>query len=178
MRARRTTGRLALALLVCGSLSIAPVRAASNDGWETLDKPAKAFKLKDLDGRLLDSATLAGKLVVIDFWATWCTPCVQELPEIEAYKKRLAGRKDVVLLSLNVTEEADAVRAFAKQRGLQPPIYLGDDLLGPYNIVGFPTKLVLDLRAGAPGRLRARREGGPVPIASLEAQVQALLAAP
>jgi thiol-disulfide isomerase/thioredoxin len=177
MRTRRATGRLALALLVLGLSSGRAVRAASNDGWETLDIPAKAFKVTDLDGKVLDSASLKGKVVIIDFWATWCTPCVQELPELEAYKKRLAGRKDVVLLSFNVTEEAQQVRDFVKRRSLVPPIYLGDDLLGPYNVVGFPTKLILDLRAGAPGKLRSRREGGPVPMASLEAQVAAVLAA-
>ncbi len=170
--------RIAAALLGLALLAAPEARAASNDGWETLNHTAKTFKITDLEGRRLDSATLAGKLVIIDFWATWCTPCVQELPELEAYKKRLAGRKDVVLLSLNVTEEAEDVRKFAVSKAMQAPIYLGDDLLGPYNVVGFPTKLILDLRAGSPGRLRARREGGPVPIGSLEAQVQALLAAP
>jgi thiol-disulfide isomerase/thioredoxin len=180
MATGRQLGRLAIAAaalaLVLGGAGTA--RAASNDGWETLNVPAKAFKVTDLEGKVLDSASLKGKIVIIDFWATWCTPCVQELPELEAYKKKLAGRKDVVLLSLNVTEEAKQVRDFAQRRAMLPPIYLGDDLLGPYNVVGFPTKLILDLRRGAPGKLRSRREGGPVPLSSLEAQVQAVLAAP
>ena len=72
----------------------------------------------------LDSAALKGKVVVIDFWATWCAPCMQEMPDIEAYKKRLAGRKDVTLLSVNVTEEADDVRAFVKKRGVTVPVVL------------------------------------------------------
>ncbi len=149
--------------------------AGGDDGWETLNQPAKAFTIKDLDGRALDSAALRGRVVVIDFWATWCAPCVQELPELEAWKRRLEGRDDVVLLSLNVTEDLDTVREFARRKAMRAPIYLGDDLLGPYNVGGFPTKLILDLRGAAPGRLRFRREGGPVSVASIAPRVAPLV---
>jgi thiol-disulfide isomerase/thioredoxin len=167
---------LIAALALAAALAAAPARAASADGWESLDMAVKAFKVADLDGTVLDSRSLEGKVVVIDFWATWCAPCVQELPELEAYKKRIAGRKDLAVLSLNVTEDTDTVRRFVARRSMTPPVYLGDDLLGPYQVAGFPTKLILDLRGAAPGKVRFRREGGPVPIRSLEERVAAVLA--
>ena len=169
-------GRGLAAALVLAACVATVAGAASSDGWEVLDTSVKAFKVKDLDGQVLDSRSLEGKVVVIDFWATWCAPCVQELPELEAYKQRIAGRKDLAVLSLNVTEDADTVRDFLARHSMRPPVYLGDDLLGPYQVAGFPTKLILDLRVPGPGKVRYRREGGPVAIRSLEERVDAVLA--
>jgi thiol-disulfide isomerase/thioredoxin len=160
---------LALALLV------GPTLRADMDGWESTSTPVAPFKLKDLDGRVLESSALRGRVVVVDFWATWCTPCVQELPELEIYKQKIQGSREVAFLSLNVTDDAEIARAFAKKKGLRPPVYFGDELLGPYQISGFPTKLILDLRGKGPGRVRYRREGM-VTLAGLEQQVAATLA--
>lgn len=160
---------LALALLV------GPTTRADMGDWETTSTPVAPFKLKDLDGRVLESSALRGRVVVVDFWATWCTPCVQELPELELYKKKIEGSREVVFLSLNVTDDAETARAFARKKGLRPPVYLGDDLLGTYQVSGFPTKLILDLRGKGPGRVRYRREGM-VSLAGLERQVAATLA--
>jgi thiol-disulfide isomerase/thioredoxin len=154
--------------------------AVERDGWELLHQPVKAFALADLDGRALRSADLRGRVVVVDFWTTWCGPCVKELPDLAAYHQRLAGRKDVALLSFNATEEKDVVTEFVKLRKVAFPVYLADSLVEPYGVVGFPTKLVIDLRPGAGGTsgvglLRFRKEGA-VPVAGIEARVAELLA--
>jgi len=116
----------------------------------------------------------------VDFWATWCAPCIKELPELAAYHARLAARKDVALLSLNVTEEKDVVAKFVAEKKLEFPVYLADSLVGPFDVSTFPTKLIIDMRKPglkpeAAGILRFRKEGASS-VPSIEARVASLLA--
>ena len=155
-------------------LLLAPaLQGASRDGWEVVHQPAKKFTVKDVAGNVLRSDQLAGKIVVVDFWATWCAPCLEELPGLAAYQERIKGRNDVALLSMDVTDERSTLEAFVKKNRIAFPVYLGDSLLGPYEIMSFPTKLIIDMRADR-GIVRFRREGL-TEVASLEARVEELL---
>jgi thiol-disulfide isomerase/thioredoxin len=170
---------LALAATVAAAspLASAPRGAAALDGWAEVNEPARDFAVEDLGGRALRSDDLAGKIVVIDFWATWCSPCLRELPGLADYHRRLEGQTHVALLSFNVTDERADLEGFVEQRKVPFPVYLGDSLIGPYELVAFPTKIVLDLRGGAPGVIRFRREGY-TSVESIEARVADLLAEP
>jgi thiol-disulfide isomerase/thioredoxin len=172
-------------LLVAGALTglaVSPRAAGSApgpDGWEALSVPAHPFAVRDLQGRALRSEELAGRVVVIDFWATWCAPCRRELPGLAEYHRRLEGRDDVTLLSFNVTDERADLDAFVAEGEITFPVYLGDELIGVYELVAFPTKLVIDMREAGPdggGVVRFRREGY-TPAASIEARVEELLGA-
>jgi thiol-disulfide isomerase/thioredoxin len=138
----------------------------------------KPFAVKDLQGRTLKLADLSGKIAVLDFWATWCKPCVQELPGLAEYHRRLESQDKVVLLSLNVGEKRRDVEAFLKKSPVSFPVYFGDALVEPLELAAFPTKLIVDARKPGPGgsaTLRYRREGLTT-VASIEARVAQLLA--
>ena len=167
------SARLAAALMapLLPALALAAIAKA---GWEVQRAPARAFALKDLEGRTLRSEDLAGKLVVVDFWATWCGPCLRELPELQEWSERLKARSDVAFLSFNVTEERDVVLAFVKERKIAYPVYLADDLVGPYEVSAFPAKLVIDMRGKGKGVVRFRRDGY-TPVKSIEAKLAELL---
>lgn len=152
-----------------------PARA---DDWESVRLKVKPFVVKDLDSKPLRLADLRGKVAVVDFWASWCKPCIKELPELADYHRRLADRKDVVLLSLNVGEKRAEVEAFLKASPVSFPVYCGDDLVEPLELAAFPTKLILDARtlaADGSALVRYKREGL-TSVASIEARVAELLA--
>jgi thiol-disulfide isomerase/thioredoxin len=160
--------------LAASAAAPVPTRAALKDGWEVVRQPAKAFVLQDLAGGALRSPDLQGKIVVMDFWATWCGPCIRELPDIQALTERLKARREVAFLSFNVTEEKADVLAFVKERSIAYPVYLADDLIGPYEVSAFPTKLVIDMRGQGEGVVRFRRDGY-TEARSIEARIQELL---
>jgi thiol-disulfide isomerase/thioredoxin len=168
-------------LLVVVSVGLAPSAARSEvgpDGWEIVSRAAEVFEVEDVQGRPLRSEELAGRIVIIDFWATWCAPCLRELPELVEYHQRLEGREDVTLLSFNVTDERADLEDFLDREEVPFRVFLGDDLIGPYELVSFPTKLVIDMRKARPGEtgvVRFRREGYTT-VTSIEARVEELLA--
>jgi thiol-disulfide isomerase/thioredoxin len=73
-----------------------------------------AFTITDLDGRAHSSTEWAGKVVLVNFWATWCGPCRDEMPSIQELKRKLAGRPFVVL-AVNLDEPESRIRKFLKE---------------------------------------------------------------
>ena len=87
--------------------------------------PAAAFDLTDTAGKPQRLADFKGRWVVLNFWATWCVPCIQEIPEISAFRK---AHGDVVVIGVAIdVEDAAKVRAFATKVGHDYPLVLSDD---------------------------------------------------
>jgi thiol-disulfide isomerase/thioredoxin len=123
-------------------------------------KPAApALKLKDMDGQLLDLARFKGKVVVVNFWATWCPPCRREMPSLERLHQKLKDQ-GVVVLAVNVGEDLETVFAFTGTLDLQPtfPILFDADgsTVPRWGVKGLPTTFIL----GRDGRLVYRAVGG------------------
>jgi thiol-disulfide isomerase/thioredoxin len=106
---------------------------------------APAFTLRDLDGREHSSAALRGKVVILNFWATWCGPCRAEIPDLVALQEKY--RDQVVVLGVSEDEAGpEVVRQFADKFKVNYPIVMKTDELGRMfpGISALPTSFILD----------------------------------
>src|SRR5277367_486717 len=139
--------------LVVISLVILLFRGSSSVAGETTQikdaKPAPGWELQDLDGKTVRSSDFKGKVLILDFWATWCPPCRAEIPGfIELQKKYSAQGLAVVGVSVDQAS-ADTVKSFAQKMGMNYPVVLADaKITAAYGgIDGLPTTFIID-RAG------------------------------
>jgi thiol-disulfide isomerase/thioredoxin len=131
---------------------------------------APTFTARTLQGETVSLEDFRGRVVVLNFWATWCGPCRVEMPELERYQARLGDR--VVVLGVNMHEPTDVLAPFVRQHDLTFPILPDESgaIAAPYRVTGLPTSIILD-RAGV---VRARIVG-PMPNDVLDSRVGRLL---
>lgn len=103
----------------------------------------------------LNMASLKGKTLVVDFWATWCAPCIAEYPLIEQVKHKYAQSADVVFLSLNADDDHSLPPPFLAQQKWDPRVYQEAGLAGLFTVTSLPTVLVID----PAGRIYSRMTG-------------------
>ena len=108
--------------------------------------PAPAFTLQDLDGKNVSLAGLRGKVVVLDFWATWCPPCVKEIPHfVELHEQYKDKGVEIVGISLD-DAGISVVKAFVQKYQIKYPILMTDGRVDKAfgGISGIPTTFVID----------------------------------
>lgn len=81
------------------------------------------FSLKDVNGQMISIRALKGKVVFINFWATWCQPCVQEMPSIHTLRQSFKDNDSIVFLTIDVDAELPKSTAYMSNKGLQLPVY-------------------------------------------------------
>jgi thiol-disulfide isomerase/thioredoxin len=114
-----------------------------------------AFTLSAPDGAKLRLADLKGKVVVFDFWATWCGPCRVQHPLYEEVKQRFHDKSDVVFLSVNTDQDRALVKPFLADVNWNGPVYFEDGLSRTLRVTSIPTTLVV----GRDGKIFSRMNG-------------------
>jgi peroxiredoxin len=152
-RSSRLTKTACLGIALCAwGLVIAQQRQVRHDrvqmaasGWEGYSSPA--FRLTTLDGTVIDSADLRGKRVLLNFWATWCGPCIREIENIKQVVAS-TSRDDVVVVGIS-NEERKVLEPFMKEHGINYPVVSarGGQLPVPFDDNGkrpIPMSYILD----------------------------------
>ncbi len=160
MRARMA---LCLAAVLLAGCVQAPERL-------TVGAVAPHFELTSLEGPSLDSRKLLGRNIVLNFWATWCLPCLREIPELIRLSEEVDS-VEVVGIALDA-EGADAVRPFVAKHGIQYTVLLGsEEVFQRFNGLTIPYTLVLD-----PSHRVVNIYSGPVTRAAIERDLASLIA--
>jgi len=133
MFCKRTEGFLK-SILILSFLSISAYAA----------KPAPDFTLSDINGTKTTLSAQKGKVVFIDFWASWCPPCRASIPKVEKLYEKYKGA-NVVFYGINVENDSNAAKKFAVKQGIQYTVLIGDENVSKdYEINGIPAFYIID----------------------------------
>lgn len=116
--------------------------------------PAPAWTLRDVDGRPVSSAQTHGKVVILDFWATWCPPCRAEIPGFVELQKTY-GDQGLVVIGVSMDRAGPvAVKSFMEQTGLNYPVVMGDETISQAfgGIEALPTTFIINREGHLVGR--------------------------
>lgn len=106
---------------------------------------APDFRLKNLKGDWVSLSDFEGMTVLIDFWGTWCKPCLKDIPELNALHERMSD-EDFVILAISAHEKSeDVVRSMAEKKGIRYPVLeKGEEVAEKYHIDSYPTLVLVD----------------------------------
>lgn len=138
-------------------------------------KPLPALKLQDFNGKTVAADHFKGSILVLDFWATWCVPCIAEIPTLNRLQQKY-GERGVKVVGVTLQSgEAKEVKPFVGSKGMKYTILMGDDdQIYDLNVFAFPTTYLVtrDMKV-----FRRYLGAGPKKAAEIEADIQTLLAA-
>ena len=117
---------------------------------------APDFILPQLDGKPLKLSSYRGKIVLLDFWATWCDPCREETPHFEELQQSL-GERGLQIVGVSMDDSPEPVKAFYEQFHMNYPVVMGNAKIGEMygGVLGLPIVFVIDRK----GRVRSKHVG-------------------
>jgi peroxiredoxin len=146
----------ALAFTVAGATGL-PQSWSMGSRVPTVGTPVDEFRLTDLDGKTHSLSQYRGKVVLVNFWATWCKPCTTEMPAMQASFDKLRD-KGFVVLAINELEDDAKVRDHIKQYGHTFPVLMDRDnkVANQFGVFGLPVSVFIDQQ----GRVQEYIKGG------------------
>jgi peroxiredoxin len=136
---------LVIAVAIAAALGFASLQEKKGYALQS-GSLAPSFRLPALGGGEVDLAAFRGKIVVVNFWATWCPPCVEEMPSLERLHRAL-GNEGLVVLSISGDEDESALRRFVSEHGVSFPVLRdpgGRLAASSYRTTGYPETFVID----------------------------------
>jgi len=129
---------LALSLSGCSSARNSDLVSGPAKG------PAPEFELENIAGGKTAAGDLKGKVLVVDFWATWCEPCIAEIPKFNKMADEFKG-KDVQIVGITVESAHDTIKPKVIETGMKYTVLVGNDKVvdGFGGLIGFPTTFVV-----------------------------------
>lgn len=139
-----------------------------------LHSQAPNFRRVDLNHRLLELSSFRGKVVLLNFWATWCAPCQIEMPTLVAWQRQY-GPEGLQVIGISMDDDPALARGLYQKLKLNYPVAMGDEKLGELygGVLGLPLTFLIDRN----GEVRARFQGE-VDLRSIEKQLKPLLSHP
>ena len=134
-------------------LELQPEEGSSAEARKMIENPRRArepfapdFSLTTSDGEYISLEDLHGKVVLLDFWGTWCPPCVASVPALRSLYKKYSKDSSFVMIGVSVNDEEEKWRAFTAREKMVWPQYLDRDrrIQRAFNVRGFPTYILLD----------------------------------
>lgn len=152
-RGLRVAGRLLVLAALFVAFPIAPAKAAPDP---LLNKPAPEFTRNDLGNKPVDLNALRGRVVLLNFWATWCAPCQIEIPRFIAWQSKYKS-DGLQIIGVSMDDDPAPVQSLVSKRGVNYPMVMGDEKLGESygGVLGLPVTYVIDRE----GIVRARFKG-------------------
>lgn len=143
---------------IISALSFVLLSALSNGAIAAseMNQPAPDFTLKSLSGKNIKLSELAGKVVLLNFWASWCAPCRLEMPLLNDLHNKYQAL-DFVVLGVNVEEQTDLARSYISQRPVDFPILFdsSNTVSKLYQVVAMPSTVMIDRN----GQMRYLHQG-------------------
>jgi len=155
-RSRQYLVAAGLALVLAGAIGL-PQSWSMGSRVPAVGMPVDEFRLVDLDGKTHSLSQYRGKVVLVNFWATWCKPCTTEMPAMQASFDKLRD-KGFVVLAINELEDDAKVRDHIKQYGHTFPVLMDRDnkVANQFGVFGLPVSVFIDQQ----GRVQEYIKGG------------------
>ena len=137
--------KFAAVLVIVGGSALGFISFQARQGSDLkVGEVAPDFRLRSLAGGTGDLASLRGRVVLVNFWATWCPPCVEEMPSLERLHRTL-GPEGLAVVTISVDEDDSAVREFVARHGLSLPILRdpGAHTAASYRAAGYPETFLI-----------------------------------